>query len=437
MNRRRGERRFQLPSLQSLRGVLAKVRLPTLSRKNRRKGSLFAKRAEAESTTTARSPGAANATSEAAPTRSRPWQWVLAFLAFAAPLAAAVVAFVMPLLGVRAYDYVMESGYFNVREVLVDHVTRPGDKPLTPHLSREELLALAGIDAGTQVIDADIDRMTEQLVASPWVRWAKIDRELPDKLVLHVVEHRPSAFLAADELYLIDELGEPFAVAPADFAERLPVISGIAQERLDDAKASPAIARELQSALNVLQIWASQGLSRRYPVGELRIQGGGSLALVLEGKTVGAATEIVLGRAPFREKLFRVEWVLEHLRSIGKTADYILLDLADDAREGYASAVDIGGARVVVKTELGAEIADSGRRPAPLAKPEANPDGGDVAPVPSPQSNRPQNPASGSDAPSANSRNPNTPATEPADDPLDTEMVPVTGGRPAPVEDEE
>lgn len=422
-NRRRGTGRFSLPSVASLKGALAKVRLPAWSRKNRRKATLFAKRSEVEAT--------AEAPTEA--TRSRPWQWALAFLAFAAPLAAALVAFVMPLLGVRAYDYVMESGYFNVREVLVDHVTRPGDKAMTPHLSREELLALAGIDAGTHVIEADIERMTERLEASPWVRWAKIDRELPDKLVVHVVEHRPSAFLAADELYLIDELGEPFAVAPADFAERLPVISGIAQDRVDDAKARPAITRELQAALNVLQIWAAQGLSRRYPVGELRLQPGGGVALVLEGKTVGAATEIVLGRAPFREKLFRVEWVLEHLRSIGKTADYILLDLADDARDGY-DAIEMGGARVVVKTELGPETADSGRRPAPLAEPVAPANGpGDVAPA-NPQ---PSNPASGSDAPSANSRNPNTPATELADDPVDTEMVPVTGGRPAPVEDQE
>jgi|GEM_PF-875490 len=442
MNRRRGARSlFKKPDFAQLFASLKQLRLPVLSKKNRKKLKLFT-RAQSEGVRDGSLDlefGEDAAAAQARPPRSKTHprlsglaRWTLGVLAFLAPVAAALAAFTVPLLGVRAYEYVMQSGYFHVREVLVEHVTQPGYTAPEPHLAREELLKIAGIDAGTHVLGADVDAMTQRLSDHPWIRWARIDRELPDTLVVHVVEHQPTAFLAADELYLVDELGVPFAVAPADFTMSLPVISGIETERLSDPKESPAIGQQLAAALNILRIWEAQGLARRYPVGELRLQGGGTVALVLEGKTVGNATEIVLGRGPFREKLFRVEWVLEHLRSIGKTADYILLDLGDDAPD----SIEMGGARVVVKTDLGPESADTaGRRPAPVAEPTAaaTPDAATTAGMPT----APAHPTDAHEPPSgphaAPSANPaNIPeSNEPDADLEGAEAAPVSGGRPA------
>jgi len=429
MNRRRGSYTFfKKPDLGALLASLKRLQIPAFGRKNRKRVKLFA-RADRDGHDANRDNapdldlGANNKPAPAKRPMPGALRWVLGFVAFMAPLAAAVAAFTVPLLGVRAYEYVMQSGYFHVREVVVDHVTQPGEKPVgEPHITREELLKIAGIDAGTHIIDADVDAMTKRLIDHPWIRWAHIDRELPDKLIVHVVEHRPTALLAADEIYIVDELGVPFAIAPADFTLALPVISGIETERLSDPKESAAIEAQLASALNILRIWDGQGLAVRYPVGELRLDGGGRVAVVLEGKTVGCATEIVLGRGPFREKLFRVEWVLEHLRSIGKTAEYILLDLGDDAAPG---SVEMGGARVVVKTDLGPESADTaGRKPAPVVEPSAP-----AKPV--------TKPAAHAVAPSASATPTAVPANIPVSNEPDTDLeegaeaAPISGGRPA------
>lgn len=425
MNRRLGPRRFlKVPALGGWLARLRAVRLPAWSKKNRRK--LFQRGPEREHD--AERDEVPEVASDALTPRATPSRLrrvarpVLGFLAWAAPLAAAIAAFTVPLLGVRAYEYVMDSGYFRVREVVVDHAgptgkdgagTRElrGAEAPPPHHDRAELLRIAGIDAGTHVLEADLEAMTKKLEADPWIRWAKVERELPDRIVIHVVEHEPSAFLAAGDLYLVDELGVPFAAAPADLALKLPVISGIEPERLTDAQESAAIAQELASALNIFRIWAGAGLSHRYPIGELRLQPGGAVTLVLEGKATGTATEIVLGRGPFREKLFRVEWILEHLRSVGSTAEYILLDLGDElASSGspYAGATEMAGARVVVKADVSHDAPAS--RPAPEAPP--NPTAADPGAVET-------------IAPSQAS-----PADEDGAEP-EGEAAPVSGGRPA------
>jgi len=368
MNHRRGMlHRFKRPAFGLLLtrflalavppALRKRLHLSAFGHKNRKKLKLFTSDAGGDASALT----LPAATPELPPASNR-WRWlqpVLGFLAFAAPLATALIAFTVPLIGVRAYEYVMQSGYFHVRSVLIDHVGAPGEKAHAPYLQREEILRVAGIDALTHVLDLDLELMTARLLAHPWVRWARVDRQLPDTLVVHLSEHRPTAYLAAGTLYLVDEFGAPFSPAPADYTAHLPVISGIAPERLGDVNDAPGVERELARALNILRTWAAQGLTRRYPIGELRL-GGAGVSAMLEGKSTGTATEIVLGHAPFREKLFRLEWVLEHLRSLGKTADYILLDLGDDLPAG---AVEIGGARVVVKTDLASEAIESPAAP--------------------------------------------------------------------------
>lgn len=369
------------------------------------------------------------------------------FFAWVAPLIAAGVAFAVPLIGVRAYEYVMTSDYFHVREVIVDQArTRPLHAPLaalTPRLSKEEVLAVAGISAGTHLLEADLEAMRQRLLAHPWVRWAEVERDLPDALIVHVVEHVPSAILAphlevdagqpsageaVPTLLLVDELGEVFAECPPDLSLELPVITGIGVSRLED-KDDEALRGELAAALNVGRIWASQGLARRYPVGEIRLMPGGAYTLVVEVRDAANArlgvTEVVLGRGPFREKMLRVEFILEHLFAQGKTAEYVLLDAGDDDPR----ATEIAGARVVVKADLAVDPVEAlealVRREAvePAAAPRPR--------APSPPRQRPLAPSPEPAAPTPLDEAPphDNPHAEESEAP--SEAAPLTGGRPA------
>jgi hypothetical protein len=432
MNRRRGLPRigaFLRGATEPLRTLGAKVwsrlHLPGL-RKNRRK--LLAR------------PTAPTPTEGVVAETSKPVvTGIKLLLLWALPLVAAATAFAIPLLGVRAYEYVMQSGYFHVREVVVDQTSTRSlmapDAPYRPRLTREEILTTAGIGAGTHLLEADLEAMTQKLEAHPWVRWARIEKDLPDVLIVHVVEHVPSAILAPHlessggptaaetlpQLLLVDELGEVFAQYPTGLNLALPVITGVGVARLEPM--DPELPHQLIAGLNVMRLWQGQGLARRYPIGELRLLPGGAYGLVVEvidssGASMGA-TEVVLGRGPFRDKLLRVEFILEHLFAQNKVAEYVLLDVGDDLDP---RSVELAGARVVVKADLAVDpvealdelVRHEASSPAPERAPRP-----DTPPAPTPEA-----------LPELEEPPPvEHPHAEETDAP--SEAAPLTGGRPA------
>ena len=73
----------------------------------------------------------------------------------------------------------------------------------------------------------------------------------------------------------------------------------------------------------------------------------------------------MLGTGPFRQKLYRLEWVLEKLHQDSKSADYVLLD-----GKGPTTGLRDDG-KVVVASDLArsqSEIANEAQRRARIAK---------------------------------------------------------------------
>ncbi len=276
-------------------------------------------------------------------------RFALTAAAFLAPVVVAVLAFSTPLLGVRAYEYVMETGHFHVRTIRIAGNER---------LSREDLRQELGIDPGEHLLKTDMNELQQRLLAHPWIRWAKVERELPDGLIVEVVEHSPAAYLSAGELWVVNRSGEPFARVSPDDSEKLPIITGVTRARLEDpANRSDALA-DIRAALNLHQLYRSMGYDGRWPIGEVRVDPVRGMTLIIGG----VGTEAVLGRSPYRDKLYRLEWVLENLRQQGKVAEYIILDMARDTRRS-----DDDG-RVIVKAAIAPKERDVMARAAERAR---------------------------------------------------------------------
>ncbi|MGM0576604.1 MAG: cell division protein FtsQ/DivIB [Myxococcota bacterium] len=324
------------------------MRLPFRSgKRNRRRGGLLSRliprrraRSRVDDVAVGGAPSAAAAEAAAnvpqtPPSRNRRRSnpvWTL--LAWLLPVAAAVVAFASPFLGARAYEYLMQSGHFYVRQLVISG---------NDHLDTDQVRRLAGVEPGTHVLSADLDRMEARLEAHDWVARARVTRELPDRIAVRVDEHRAAAYLASpDGLLLVDVAGEPFTrVAPGDDLD-VPIVTGVSLEAFEEA-ADAAVARaDLRAAVNLTRLYGSMELAERWPVAEVRVEPGRRLTLVLSE----SGTEAVLGQGPYRHKLYRLEWVLEKLHQEGKVADYVLLDSWGPSLRGE----DDG--RVVVRADL-------------------------------------------------------------------------------------
>ncbi|MEC9073284.1 MAG: FtsQ-type POTRA domain-containing protein [Myxococcota bacterium] len=270
--------------------------------------------------------------------------WVAA--TWGVPMVAAVLAFSTPFLGIQMHDYLMHSGHFFVRDVVVQGNDRMGD---------QDLLALAGIRAGTHLLSADLSDMEARLESHPWIARATAQRDLPDKLRITVTEHRPVAYAALDELMLVNVDGSPFAIADPQDDMDIPIVSGLAPDAFDTELSAARSRSDLRAAVNLHRLYHTMGLATRWPIGEIRVLNRRKMSLVLSG----TGTEVVLGQGPYREKLYRLEWVLEKLHQENAVAEYLLLDGAIASNPGR----DDG--RVVVRADLAAtpeEIAAEAHR---------------------------------------------------------------------------
>lgn len=89
--------------------------------------------------------------------------------------------------------------------------------------------ALAERDRAMPLVD--LESVRQRLLALSWVEDARVSRQLPDTLVIDVVERKPYAALRrADKLVLIDQTGHPLEpISPARAKSRL-VMSGFNAE---------------------------------------------------------------------------------------------------------------------------------------------------------------------------------------------------------------
>lgn len=209
--------------------------------------------------------------------------------------AAVVLALVVPWVGGIARRH----PYFAVREVTVRHHGQ---------LEPEAIRALAGVDVGMSVWDVDVEVAETRLLTNGWVRAAQVRRELPDRVVLSVREHRPIAILAvADEvpgLYYLSANGRIFAPVAAGDARDLPFVTGLARKDVggDDAFGPRAVRRAL-ALLRQAERTPTLGT-----ISELHVDRETGLTLM----PIRPALPIAIGWGEFGVKLGRLAEVLGH-----------------------------------------------------------------------------------------------------------------------------
>lgn len=207
-----------------------------------------------------------------------------------------------------AWRAVVKSPYFDIATI---------DVVETPHLDRDALIELAGLKEPGNIFRFDPDAARDALVAHPWVATARVEKILPRRVLIRHEERRASGAVVLDVPYLIDATGHPFTRAEAHEVAALPLVTGLTRQDFEvDPDGAYARVRE---ALAVARRYALSPLAARRPLGSVHLAPAGRMELML------GATRVALGRGDFRDKIGRLEQVLDTLSARKVDAAYILL----------------------------------------------------------------------------------------------------------------
>ena len=145
--------------------------------------------------------------------------FLIFILAVAAVIAVAVARIAgVPALISKQFSAVSADAGFSVVKVEVRGVKR---------LNELKVYERVQADIGVPMPELDVDRIRAEIVQLSWVEDARVSRQLPDRLVIDIVERTPHAVMRkADKLVLIDASGiELEAISPERARGKL-VVSG-------------------------------------------------------------------------------------------------------------------------------------------------------------------------------------------------------------------
>lgn len=146
-------------------------------------------------------------------------------------------------------------------------------------LSREELLVWAQIHRESNIFERSNEAIEMRLMEHPWVRSAKVRRDLPDALIVEVAEHVPLALVVLDAPYLFSAQGVAFKVHELGDPSDLTVLTGVEQSRLrEDPGYGEQIAQQVQL---LFRAYRAAGLWRQEPIGEIHFEASGAMRLVV------------------------------------------------------------------------------------------------------------------------------------------------------------
>jgi cell division protein FtsQ len=221
-------------------------------------------------------------------------------------LAGILAVALMSLFFIFCHDIILQSPYFRLTSLEVTGNNR---------LSVQDVLEVARIKSGTNVLLVNLPLSRKYLLSNPWIAGAEITRELPGRLMLTVREHHPLAILNMGRKFLINMEGKVFKEVTDEDVAGLPVIEGIDFSDLDwqDLRRSP----NFDAVLSLLEIGRKSASILPLPCMRLiRVDREEGITLYLDGSIQALRINAIkIGYQDYSEKLMRLEKVIAYFRA--------------------------------------------------------------------------------------------------------------------------
>ena len=208
----------------------------------------------------------------------------------------------------------LESGYFGVKQVRVEHQVR---------VSEGDILDASDIQIGDSLFDLELHMIGRKIEEHSWIAKAEVERSFPDQVVIRVVERESRAIIDLDYLYYVDRAGEVFKMLDAGDELDYPVITGIDRQYLldnpDKTQDSVNLALQLMDALE------SRTLFNLDDISEIHFEE--QEGLVMHTRIGGVPVR--MGKQGFDTKLNRLESIYDDLEPRLMALKYIDLNVTD------------------------------------------------------------------------------------------------------------
>lgn len=181
-----------------------------------------------------------------------------------------------------------------------------------------ELARLAGISLGQNLWTMDPRAMERAIAAHPWVKSVTVTRHFPQALTISVEEHRAVALLSLGDLYLVNEVSEPFKRIKAGDSFDLPLVTGIDRELFTGRR--EAALEKLRQAVALIDAYSAEPLVKKQPLSEVNLHPEGVTGVTCDGQ------EIEFGEGDVPAKLVRLARVRRELQARSMVAEVIRLD---------------------------------------------------------------------------------------------------------------
>ncbi len=134
-------------------------------------------------------------------------------------------------------------------------------------LDAEEVARRSGIKAGDNLFWISVEAIHARLSEEPWIKEVAVRRRLPHTLCIYVEEYEPTAIVASNDLYFVDEEGHIIKRVDPDEKKDLPVLSGL--DVSGDGRMSAEDRGRLVEMLRLVKLIDSTRFGRAEQVAEL------------------------------------------------------------------------------------------------------------------------------------------------------------------------
>lgn len=216
------------------------------------------------------------------------------------------------------YAAVTQSEYFRTERIDVTGQSR---------LTKDELISQTGIAPGANLLAVNLSLVRKRLLAHPWISGARVAREIPATLRIHVTEHQAVAVVDLGRKFLLNAQGRIFKEYSDHDPTDLPLVSGI--DYADISLGDDALGPALTAVLEALEISRKGKGALPYAAVE-RLHYDPELGISLRDRRNGA--DIRLGLGDYQKKYDRLETLVSRLSRDSRWQSFISIDLNNPDR---------------------------------------------------------------------------------------------------------